>query len=117
MFIVPPAPGLMAPSRYQVRFSLLQAGQYGTPQRRVRFFLLASLKSYPLPSFPDPTHAVLNPDALVIRMPNGMELKTTFLTGTGSAPFKAVTIRDAIGDLLPFDWCVPSRCFSYDCKY
>lgn len=108
MFIVPPAASrLTFPSRYQVRFSLLQAGQYGTPQRRVRFFLLASLKSYPLPSFPDPTHAVLNPDALVIKMSNGTELEATFLTGTGSAPFRAVTIRDAIGDLLPFDWCVP----------
>lgn len=27
---------------YQVRFSLLQAGHYGAPQSRVRFFLFAA---------------------------------------------------------------------------
>ena len=89
-----------------MRFSLLQAGQYGTPQRRVRFFLLASLKSYPLPFFPNPTHAVLHPDKLLIKLSNGNALEPTFVTGHGSAPFKAVTIRDAIDDLLAFDWCV-----------
>ncbi len=104
-------------SRYQVRFSLLQAGQYGTPQRRVRFFLLASLKSYPLPSFPEPTHAVLHPDKLLIKLPSGDPLEPTFVTGKGSAPFKAVTICDAIGDLLPFDWFVPVRSLRYVRKY
>ncbi|KAI1797446.1 S-adenosyl-L-methionine-dependent methyltransferase [Ganoderma leucocontextum] len=95
---------------YQVRFSLLQAGQYGTPQRRVRFFLLASLKSYPLPSFPEPTHAVLHPDALLIKIPSRKApLEPTFVTGKGSAPFKAVSIRDAIDDLLPFDWRDPGQ--------
>nr|VWP01255.1 Glucans biosynthesis glucosyltransferase H (EC [Ganoderma boninense] len=93
---------------YQVRFSLLQAGQYGTPQRRVRFFLLASLKSYPLPSFPEPTHAVLHPDALHIKISDEV-IKPTFITEKGTAPFKAVTIRDAIGDLLPFDWKDPGQ--------
>nr|ANR76343.1 DNA methyltransferase [Ganoderma lucidum] len=94
---------------YQVRFSLLQAGQYGTPQRRVRFFLMASLKSYPLPSFPNPTHAVLHPDKLLIKLSNGNELKPTFVINHGSAPFKAVNICDAIDDLLPFDWKDPGK--------
>ncbi|PIL29860.1 DNA methyltransferase [Ganoderma sinense ZZ0214-1] len=94
---------------YQVRFSLLQAGQYGTPQRRVRFFLLASLKSYPLPSFPEPTHAVLHLDALHIKISTDETIKPTFNTNNGTAPFKAVTIRDAIGDLLPFDWKDPGE--------
>ncbi|TBU32705.1 S-adenosyl-L-methionine-dependent methyltransferase [Dichomitus squalens] len=93
---------------YQVHFSLLQAGQYGTPQRRVRFFLLASRKSYPLPSFPLPTHAVLNPDALSIRFPNGVEIKP-IITGGGTAPFRAVCIRDAIDDLVAFDWKDPGK--------
>lgn len=41
---------------YSSRFALLNAADYGAPQRRVRLFMLAT-KSTVLPSFPAPTHA------------------------------------------------------------
>ncbi|KAL0570623.1 hypothetical protein V5O48_011340 [Marasmius crinis-equi] len=41
---------------YQVRFTLLQAGQYGTPQDRIRFFLVAAKLGKPLPELPQPAH-------------------------------------------------------------
>lgn len=41
--------------RYQVRVGVLQAGHYGTPQRRRRFILLAANAASSLPEFPHPT--------------------------------------------------------------
>ena len=40
---------------YGTRVALLNSADYGVPQRRVRFFLIASRYS-PLPHFPEPTH-------------------------------------------------------------
>lgn len=41
---------------YATRFSVLNAADFGLPQRRVRMFMLATRGS-PLPQFPTPTHA------------------------------------------------------------
>lgn len=41
---------------YATTFALLNAADYGAPQRRVRCFMLAA-RVPPLPSFPEPTHA------------------------------------------------------------
>ena len=41
---------------YATTFALLNAADYGAPQRRVRCFMMAS-RSAPLPAFPEPTHA------------------------------------------------------------
>ncbi|EEB96813.1 hypothetical protein MPER_03983, partial [Moniliophthora perniciosa FA553] len=41
---------------YQLRFALLQAGHYGTPQNRIRFILVAAKMGSPLPEIPAPTH-------------------------------------------------------------
>jgi DNA (cytosine-5)-methyltransferase 1 len=41
---------------YGTRWALLNAADYGAPQRRVRLFMVAS-RSTPLPAFPAPTHA------------------------------------------------------------
>jgi DNA (cytosine-5)-methyltransferase 1 len=41
---------------YATRFALLNAADFGLPQRRVRLFMLAS-RDLPLPEFPAPTHA------------------------------------------------------------
>ena len=43
-------------SSYQVRFALLQAAHDGTPQRRIRFFLVAAKQDQVLPELPQPTH-------------------------------------------------------------
>ena len=95
------------PSRYQVRFGLLQAGHYGTPQDRVRFFLNASLHGYPLPALPQPSHSSLSADGLQLALSNEVNIRP-ILTAKGTAPLKHVTIREAIGDLLQWDWYVPS---------
>lgn len=87
---------------YQVRFGLLQAAHYGTPQARVRFFLIAAQCSYPLPLLPQPTHS--------FPLQDGLEMKFTFdsmqpiRTSDGVAPYKFVSIDDAIADLPRFDW-------------
>ncbi len=41
---------------YATSFALLNAADYGVPQRRVRLFMLATTRA-PLPLFPEPTHA------------------------------------------------------------
>lgn len=41
---------------YATRFALLNAADYGCPQRRVRCFMIGS-RQPPLPDFPEPTHS------------------------------------------------------------
>ncbi len=48
---------------YATRFALLNAADYGLPQRRVRLFMLGSRGS-PLPDFPRPTHGPVPSNAL-----------------------------------------------------
>lgn len=51
---------------YATRFALLNAADYGAPQRRVRLFMLAS-RGRGLPEFPAPTHA-REPDDTLLRV-------------------------------------------------
>ena len=44
---------------YQVRWGLLQAAQYGAPQRRSRLIFLAARRGLNLPRFPRPTHTFM----------------------------------------------------------
>ncbi|KAJ6513941.1 S-adenosyl-L-methionine-dependent methyltransferase [Mycena vitilis] len=86
--------------RYQVRFALLQAGHYGAPQNRIRFFLIAARHGQPLPDMPQPT--------LRMRMPYGHQLYACPIRTTrGRAPHRQVSVGDAIGDLPSFDWAHP----------
>lgn len=39
---------------YQVTYGIVQAGQYGIPQSRRRFILIASASGFKLPEFPEP---------------------------------------------------------------
>ncbi|KAL0068402.1 hypothetical protein AAF712_004480 [Marasmius tenuissimus] len=74
---------------YQVRHRVLQAGEYGTPQNRERFFLIAAKGGLQLPQLPEPTHffpTYKNPSPKY------------------NVPHHIVTINDAISDLQPFDW-------------
>ncbi|OBZ68208.1 DNA (cytosine-5)-methyltransferase 1B [Grifola frondosa] len=93
---------------YQVHFSLLQAAHYGTPQSRVRFFLIAALHGHTLPAFPQPTHDFPLHDALELKFPNGISIRP-IRTANGLAPCKFVSIDDAIGDLPRFDWKNPRK--------
>jgi len=81
----------------------LQAGHYGLPQSRVRFFLFAAKRGEVLPEFPQPTHDFPVIDALKIKLSNGRDIQPIH-TLRGTAPCHFVTIDDAIGDLPLFDW-------------
>ncbi|GLB43613.1 putative class I-like SAM-binding methyltransferase superfamily, C5-methyltransferase family protein [Lyophyllum shimeji] len=92
--------------RYQVRFGLLQAGHYGAPQRRNRFFLIAAVDGHPLPELPEPSHDFPDNAGLEVKLPVGTEVRP-FRMSNGTAPHRHVTIGDAISDLPRFDWLHP----------
>ncbi|KAF5385343.1 hypothetical protein D9615_001032 [Tricholomella constricta] len=91
--------------RYQVRFGVLQAGHYGAPQRRHRFFLVAAIDGHPLPEFPRPSHDFEN-SYLDVKLPVGNSVRP-FPASNGTAPHPFVSIDDAISDLPRFDWKHP----------
>ncbi|KAF9469584.1 S-adenosyl-L-methionine-dependent methyltransferase [Collybia nuda] len=93
---------------YQVRFGLLQAGNYGTPQGRVRLFIIAVLDGLPLPEFAQPSHDFPVTHNLTIKHPIDGESIRPIRTDRGTAPHAFVTIDDAIGDLPRFDWKHPT---------
>ncbi|KAJ7024401.1 S-adenosyl-L-methionine-dependent methyltransferase [Mycena alexandri] len=94
--------------RYQIRFSLLQAGNYGAPQNRVRFFLIAARHGLPLPAMPQPTHDFEVTNQLRMKLPyNHRPQVAPIRTTRGRAAHAGVSIEDAIGDLPLFDWKHP----------
>lgn len=110
--------GLTLTLRYQVRVGLLNAGMYGAPQNRRRFFIVASDAEHELPDFPHPTHAF--PKSLTLKIPAFPEARPSWpvveSTRTGDdydimrqpplcVPHPTVTLKDGIGDLHKFDWC------------
>ncbi|KAJ7766897.1 S-adenosyl-L-methionine-dependent methyltransferase [Mycena metata] len=97
---------------FQVRFKVLQAGQYGAPQHRERVIFFGAKRGCKLPEFPVPTHAFLRP-----AYRHKLFIKDDFIPparrGRGPdddhifAPHASVSIEDAIGDLPGFDWVNP----------
>ncbi|KAG6901728.1 hypothetical protein C0995_008696 [Termitomyces sp. Mi166 len=92
---------------YQVRFGILQAGHYGTPQRRHRFFLIAAVDAHPLPELPQPSHDFPDNYGLGIKLESSEEWIRPIRAANGTAPHPFVTIDDAISDLPRFDWKPP----------
>ncbi|KAJ7776611.1 S-adenosyl-L-methionine-dependent methyltransferase [Mycena maculata] len=90
--------------KYQVRFFLLQAGNYGAPQNRIRFFLVAARHGLPIPNVPQPTHDFPVVNHLRIRFPFHKEPIEPIRTTRGTMAHPSVSIADAIGDLPQFDW-------------
>ena len=88
---------------YQLRFALLQAGHYGTPQDRIRFILVAAKLGKPLPQLPQPTHEFENPNSLPVRLANE-RVARPIATARGRALHKMVSIEDACHDLARWDW-------------
>ncbi|KAG9223174.1 hypothetical protein PLEOSDRAFT_155087 [Pleurotus ostreatus PC15] len=88
---------------YQYHFALLQAAHYGTPQQRVRFFIIAAQMGNPLPGFPQPSHYFPSNDSLTINCPIGIKISPIVQT-VGSYVHPFVTVGDAISDLPRFDW-------------
>lgn len=100
---------------YQCRFSILQAGMFGAPQSRERFFLIAAPIGIRLPEFPTPTHAFHRHAIRNINPVAGLSGLKIGALSTAWVLYPPVTVKDAIGDLYPFDWSlVPDTFTSLD---
>ncbi|CAH2044605.1 unnamed protein product, partial [Thlaspi arvense] len=82
---------------YQVRFGILEAGAYGLAQSRKRAFVWAAAPEEVLPEWPEPMHVFCSPE-LKISLNEGLRYAAVRSTRSG-APFRSLTVRDAIGDL------------------
>ncbi|KZV94075.1 S-adenosyl-L-methionine-dependent methyltransferase [Exidia glandulosa HHB12029] len=97
---------------YQIRVGLLQAGHYGTPQGRRRFFLLAADRNSSLPDFPHPTasfaasrHLRLAAFSdLTVPWPEVADDSEDDTHLPSCIPHSLVTVQSAIDDLHGFDW-------------
>nr|ALB00264.1 DNA (cytosine-5)-methyltransferase [Tigriopus japonicus] len=83
---------------YQCTFGIMQAGHFGVPQTRRRCILLAAAPTEILPNYPTPRH-VFAKSALGVNVDD--KLFTANVPYMGSAPYRTITVRDAIGDLPP----------------
>ncbi|KAL2621227.1 hypothetical protein R1flu_001432 [Riccia fluitans] len=82
---------------YQVRFGVLQAGNFGVAQSRKRAFIWAAGPEEVLPEWPEPRH-VFASSQLGITLPSGGQYCAVRDAGQG-APFRAITVRDTISEL------------------
>ncbi|KZP00452.1 S-adenosyl-L-methionine-dependent methyltransferase [Calocera viscosa TUFC12733] len=81
---------------YQVRVTVLQAGEFGAAQHRARAFFWAARRGEHLPEFPLPTHT-------------WRTKKTKFRDENGGAPLPQVGVQDVIGDLKEWHWKNPKK--------
>ncbi|KAK7465308.1 hypothetical protein VKT23_005287 [Stygiomarasmius scandens] len=91
---------------YQTRFCILEAGHYGTPQTRVRFFMIAAKLGLMLPSLPQPTHDFPSGKRLNIQLSNGTTI-SPIRSCRGTAAHKFISVKDATEDLPLWDWKHP----------
>ncbi|KAI3770449.1 hypothetical protein L6452_01583 [Arctium lappa] len=82
---------------YQVRFGILEAGAFGVSQSRKRAFIWAASPEEVLPEWPEPMHVFASPE-LKVALNRNTQYAAARSTATG-APFRAITVRDTIGDL------------------
>ncbi|CAG9855238.1 unnamed protein product [Phyllotreta striolata] len=85
---------------YQVTFGVLQAGQYGIPQTRRRLIIMAAAPGYVLPKFPEPQHVFSRKGTHLAFVVDGFNYSNECLW-TESAPYRTITVRDALCDLPP----------------
>ncbi|QRV90058.1 DNA (cytosine-5-)-methyltransferase [Ceratobasidium sp. AG-Ba] len=90
---------------YSFRVGVLQAAQYGSPQRRRRAYILGARPGLTLPELPLATHRIGTPET-GMKLPTGGYLDALEVK-SGYALHPAVTIWDAISDLKPFEWVNP----------
>jgi len=86
---------------YQVRFGVLQAGSFGTPQNRESIVYISSRGDESLPHLPFPTHQF--PKSRNISLPTHQPAPS----GNEHASYYVhpqLTVRDAISDLPGFHW-------------
>eukprot|EP00111_Clytia_hemisphaerica_P007316 TCONS_00021299-protein len=82
---------------YQCEFGVLQAGSYGVPQTRRRAILIAAAPGEVLPKYPEPQH-VFSPKGLSLSVMID-EKKFQALKRLHTAPYRTITVRDAMSDL------------------
>nr|WDW19225.1 DNMT protein [Humulus lupulus] len=82
-----------------VRFGILEAGTFGVSQSRKRAFIWAASPEEVLPEWPEPMHVFAAPE-LKISLSGNLQYAAARSTANG-APFRAITVRDTIGDLPP----------------
>jgi DNA (cytosine-5)-methyltransferase 1 len=100
--------------KYQVRYGVLQGGKlcptliffyvligysanFGLPQDRERFFFIAALSGHPLPA------QLAGRKNMDVPLHGGGSTKAREMK-KGRGLFSSVSIGDAIGDLVSFDW-------------
>lgn len=83
---------------YQVTFGVLQAGHYGVPQTRRRLIIMAAAPGQTLPRYPEPQH-VFNKRGCQLSVQVGDLKYATGARWTESAPYRTITVRDAMSDL------------------
>lgn len=76
------------------------AADYGSPQRRERVIFMAARYGEILPSFPLPTHVTESHRRQILTLPTGDKLHPVGRSGKQHAPFCALTVADAISDLV-----------------
>lgn len=84
--------------------ALLDSRAYGSPQRRVRCFVLAARSGVPLPRFPEPTHASPKPAGMRVVIGDDGKKEVTVYScpqgvTPGTGPYAPVTAQEAISDL------------------
>jgi DNA (cytosine-5)-methyltransferase 1 len=84
----------------QVRFGVLNAGNFGVSQSRKRTFIWAAAPGESLPDWPEPLTVFASPQ-LCINLPGGISYKA--VKDGKNARLRAVTVRDAIKDLPPVE--------------
>jgi DNA (cytosine-5)-methyltransferase 1 len=87
---------------YQARFSVLQAGVYGSPQYRRRVIFWGARRGVPLPEFPIPTHSFESVQ-WAVQLDTGLKLDHVARDPDRphrGAPLRTVTVDDVISDLV-----------------
>ncbi len=79
---------------YQCTFANLQAGNFGVAQSRARCFVLAAAPGMTLPAYPDPLYTFSNHNCSLNVQDLDFNSKST-----KAAPYRHLTVRDAISDL------------------
>ncbi|KAF8891199.1 hypothetical protein BD779DRAFT_1513769 [Infundibulicybe gibba] len=98
---------------YQVRYKILQAGQYGAPQGRLRVIFWGAKRGLHLPDFPTPRYAFPN-GVHMWTLPTGDSLPPPSRSKVPGlyhqcAPLRPNTVNDAIGDLVSLNLNTISR--------